>query len=101
MCKIDKFTRWFIASFILGIIALIAVFFVEDIARVTGEMYHSVLLVSTITIFILILSSLLSIVKANSNRNKREVVVSALFAIIPLSALVINGLIFTVYFVGK
>ncbi|ALC85472.1 hypothetical protein AM499_06335 [Bacillus sp. FJAT-22090] len=101
MCKIDKFTKWFIASFILGIVGLIAVFFVEDIARITGEMNRSILLIGTITIFILILSSLFSIVKANSNRIKRELVISVFFAIIPLSALVINGLIFTVYFVGK
>ena len=86
------------ASFILGIVGLLAVFFV---ANKTGEMNRSILLVSTLTIFVLILSSLFSIVKANSNRIRRELVISVLFAIIPLSALVINGLIFTVYFVGK
>ena len=84
------------ASFILGIVGLIAIFFV-----VTGEMNRSVLLVSTLTIFVLILSSLFGIVKANSNRIRRELVISAVFAIIPLSVLVLNGLIFTVYFVGK
>jgi len=101
VCKIDKFTKWFIASFILGIVGLIAVFFVEDIARGTGEKSRRILLAGTITIFILILSSLFSIVKANSNRIKRELVVSAFVTIIPLTALVINGLIFIVYFVGK
>ena len=101
MSKIDKFTKWFIASFILGVVGLIAVFFVEDFARVTGEFNRSILLFSTITVFILILISLFSIVKANSNRIKRELVISAFFTIIPLTALVINGLIFTVYFVGK
>lgn len=97
----DKFTKWFIASFILGSLGLIAVFFVEEIARVTGDMNRSILLVSTISIFILIISSLFSIVKANSNRTQGELVLSALVSIIPLSALVMNGLIFTVYFVGK
>lgn len=97
----NKFTKWFISSFILGTVGLIAVFFVEDIARVTGEMNRSILLVSTIAIFILILSSLFSIVKANSNRIKKELVVSTFVALIPLTALVANGLIFTVYFVGK
>ncbi|GAA0343568.1 hypothetical protein GCM10008967_37540 [Bacillus carboniphilus] len=101
VCKIDKFMKWFIASFLLGIVGLIAVFFVEDISRWSGEMNRSILLVCTIAIFILVLSSLFSIVKANSNRIKREIVASAFVAIIPLSALVINGLIFTVYFVGK
>jgi len=66
--KIDKFTKWFIASFILGIVGLIAVFFVEEFARVTGEFNRSILFFSTITVFILILISLFSIVKANSNR---------------------------------
>ena len=98
MDKIDKFLKWFMASFILGIVGLIAVFFV---ARLTGEMNRSILLVSTITIFILILSSLFSIVKANSNRIKRELVISAFFTLIPLAALVMNGLIYIVYFVGK
>lgn len=101
MSKIDKFTKWFITSFILGIVGLIAVFFVEDIANVTGELNRSILLVSTITVFILIFTSLFSIVKANSNRIKRELVISAFLTIIPLTALVMNVLIFTVYFVGK
>ncbi len=101
MSKIDKFTKWFIASFILGIVGLIAVFFVEDIANVTGELNRSILLISTIAVFILIFTSLFSIVKANSNRIKRELVISAFLTIIPLTALVLNGLIFTVYFVGK
>ena len=101
MSKIDKFTKWFIASFILGIVGLIAVFFVEDIANVTGELNRSILLISTITAFILIFTSLFSIVMANSNRIKRELVISALLTIIPLTALVLNGLIFTIYFVGK
>ena len=101
MSKIDKFTKWFIASLILGIVGLIAVFFVEDIANVTGELNRSILLISTIAVFILIFTSLFSIVKANSNRIKRELVISALLTIIPLTALVLNGLIFTIYFVGK
>lgn len=101
MSKIDKFTKWFIASFILGIVGLIAVFFVEDIANVTGELNRSILLISTIAVFILIFTSLFSIVKANSNRIKRELVISAFLTIIPLTALVLNGLIFTIYFVGK
>ncbi|WP_077212645.1 hypothetical protein [Bacillus dakarensis] len=101
MCNIDKFTKWFITSFILGIVGLTAVFFVEDIARVTGEMKRGILLACTITIFILTLFSIFSLFKANSNRNKNEIVFSAFAAIIPLSALIINGLIFTVYFVGK
>lgn len=89
------------ASFILGIVALLAVFLVEDIAKLTGEMNQSILLVSTLTIFVLILFSLFSIVKANSNRIRRELVISVIFVIIPLSALVINGFIFIIYFVGK
>ena len=101
MSKIDKFTKWFITSFILGIVGLIAVFFVEDIANVTGELNRNILLISTITVFILIFTSLFSIVKANSNRIKRELVISAFLTIIPLTALVLNGLIYTIYFVGK
>ena len=97
----DKYMKWFISSFILGIVGLVAVFFVEDIARITGEYNQSILLIGTITVFILILTSLFSLVKANSKRNRRELVISALFALIPLSALIFNGLIFTVYFIGK
>jgi len=74
---------------------------VEDIARVTGEFNKTILLVGIITVLIIILTSLFSIVKANSNRIKRELVISAFFTLIPLAALVMNGLIFIVYFVGK
>lgn len=101
MRKIEKFTKWFAASFVLGLIGLITVFFVEDIARVNGEMDENILLGAIITIFILILLSIFSLVKANSNRNKRELVASAFVAVIPLFALVINSLFFIVYFVGK
>ena len=80
---------------------LIAVFFVEDIARATGEFNKTILFFSTITVFVFILSSFFSIVKANSNRIKRELVISGLFTLIPLTALIMNGLIFTVYFIGK
>ncbi|WP_085994226.1 hypothetical protein [Oceanobacillus senegalensis] len=97
----DKFTKWIISSFLLVIVGLVAVFFVEDIARVTGEMNRSIWLVSILTIFLFILSSLCSMVKANSNRIKRELVISACVAIVPLSAFVMNGLILTVYFIGK
>ena len=99
--KIDKFIKWFVASFVLGLAGLITVFFVEDIARVNGEMDESILLGGIITIFILILFSIFSIVKANSNRNKRELVASAFIAVIPLFALAINSLFFIIYFVGK
>lgn len=98
MGNIDTFLKWFMASFILGIVALLAVFLV---ARLTGEINQSILLVSTLTIFALIVFSLFSIVKANSNRIRRELVISVIFVIIPLSALVINGFIFIIYFVGK
>ena len=97
----DKFMKWFISSFILGIGGLVAVFFVEDISRITGEFNRAILLSGTISVLILILTSLFSLVKANSKRIKREIVISALFALIPLSALIFNGLIFTVYFIGK
>lgn len=96
--NINTFLKWFMASFILGIVALLAVFLV---ARLTGEINQSILLVSTLTIFALIVFSLFSSVKANSNRIRRELVISVIFVIIPLSALVINGFIFIIYFVGK
>lgn len=96
--NINTFLKWYMASFILGIVALLAVFLV---ARLTGEINQSILLVSTLTIFALIVFSLFSIVKANSNRIRRELVISVIFVIIPLSALVINGFNFIIYFVGK
>ena len=98
MGNIDTFLKWFMASFILGIVALLAVFL---LAMLTGEINQSILLVSTLIIFGLIVFSLFSIVKANSNRIRRELVISVIFVIIPLSALVINGFIFIIYFVGK
>ena len=85
----------------MGIVGLIAVFSVEDIARVTGEFNKTILLVGIITVLIIILSSLFSIVKANSNRIKREIIISAFFTLIPLAASVMNGLIYIVYFVGN
>ncbi|MDN7246248.1 hypothetical protein [Planococcus shenhongbingii] len=96
-----KFAKWLTTAFVLGLIALLGAFFTEDIARMTGEFNRTILLISVVVVFVLILSSLLSIIKANGSKIKREMVASFFVALIPLAALVVNGLIFTVYFVGK
>lgn len=91
MFKIDKFLKWFLTSFVLGLIGLTAAFFVQDIASINGELNQSILLVCTITIFILILISLFSIIKANFRRMRSELIMSAFVVIIPLTALLINS----------
>lgn len=97
----DPFSKWFILSFVLGIAGLSAVFFVETIARISGDLDRGILLSLLIAILIVCILSLFSIVKANSNRIRRELIASIFVAAIPLLALAINGFIFTVYFGGK
>ncbi|MDN4492623.1 hypothetical protein [Ureibacillus aquaedulcis] len=99
--NIDKFVKWFLLSFIFGLLGLVAVFFVEDVARITGEMNRNILLVSILTVYFIIIFSLFSLGKANSKKAKSELIISAVFATVPLSALIINTLILIVYFVGK
>ncbi|MFC4354793.1 hypothetical protein ACFO0S_06935 [Chryseomicrobium palamuruense] len=93
--------KWFTTRLIVGLIALVGAFFTEDIARMTGELDRTLLLISVVVVFVLTLSSFFSIAKANRNKIKREIVASIFVAFIPLAALAVNGLLFTVYFVGK
>lgn len=97
----DRFAKWFITSFVLGLAGLLAVIVAEHTARLGGELNQNILLGIFISIFVINLLSLISIVLANSKRAKRELVASAFIAAIPLLALVMNGFLFTVYFGGK
>ena len=97
----DKFTKWFTVAFILGLIALLGAFFTEDIARMTGEYNKTIMLIGIVVVFVLILSSLFSIAKANGSKIKRQLVASSFVALIPIAALLVNAIVFTIYFVGK
>ncbi|WP_246946138.1 hypothetical protein [Bacillus pinisoli] len=97
----NKFTKWFIVSISLGLIGLIVVFNVQDWARLSGEMNTTILLFGTLSTFILVLSSLYFLFKANVERVKAKIVLSVFASLFPLTVFVMNGLIFTVYFIGK
>ena len=76
-------------------------FFIEDFARLSGEFNKSFLFIGTLLIFGLLISSFISLWKANVKRLKKELVISAIWGVVPFTALIFNGLIFVVYFVGK
>lgn len=97
----NKFTKWFIVSISLTLIGLIVVFNVEDWARLSGETNKKILLFGTLSTFILVLSSFYFLFKANFERVKRKIVMSLFASLFPISVLVMNSLIFTVYFIGK
>lgn len=96
-----NFMKWFTTGLVIGLIALVGAFFTEDFARMTGEFDRTLLLVSVVGVFVLTLFSFISLAKANRNKIKREMVASIFVAFIPFAALAVNGLLFTVYFVGK
>lgn len=99
--EMDRFTKWFIAALFFGGASLISVFFIEDLARWSGELNKRLLFVCTILIFIFILFSFGSLIKANAKRKVGEIAASFIAAVIPVAALLMNGLIFTIYFIGK
>ena len=96
-----NFMKWFTTGLIIGLIALVGAFFTEDLARITGEFDRTLLFVTIAVGFALTLFSFFSLAKANSRKMKREIMASLLVALIPFAALAVNGLLFTVYFVGK
>ena len=85
----------------MGIGGWIAGFYVEDVARISGEFNRSILLTGILVTFLLLILSFISIVKANVKRIKKEIVISGFVAILPFTALLMNSLVFIVYFVGK
>lgn len=97
----NKFTKWFIVSMSLALIGLIVVFNVEDWARLSGEMNRNILLFGNLSTFVLVLSSLFILFKANFERVKTKIVISLSTSLFPLTVFVMNGLIFTVYFIGN
>ena len=96
-----KFSKWYGATILLGLFGLIIVLNLEDWARVSGELNKGILLTGIISTFLLVVSSIYCIFKANIEKNKYRVILSVFTSFIPLSLFVLNGLLFTVYFVGK
>lgn len=95
----NKFTKWFLASILLAFIGLIVVFNVEEWASMAGE--RSMILFGTLCTFLLVIVSLFCLFKANVERMKRQMVILLITSILPITVFVMNGLIFTVYFIGK
>lgn len=96
-----NFMKWFTTGLVIGLIALIGAFFTEDLARMTGEFDRTILFMTILVGFALTLFSFFSLAKANSRKVNREIIASIFVAFIPLAALAVNGLLFTVYFIGK
>jgi len=99
--NINTFKKWLFVALVLGIGGWIAGFYVEDVARISGEFNRSILLTGILVTFLLLILSFISIVKANVKRIKKEIVISGFVAILPFTALLMNSLVFIVYFVGK
>lgn len=97
----NKFTKWLIVSMSLALIGLVVVLNVEDWARLSGEMNRDILLFGTLSTFVLVLASLFILFKANIERVKAKIVMSLFTSVATLPTFVMNGLIFTVYFIGK
>ncbi|PKR77761.1 hypothetical protein CEY16_07465 [Halalkalibacillus sediminis] len=97
----NKFTKWFIVSISLALIGLIIVFNVEEWARLSGEMNRNILLFGTLSTFILVLSSFYFLFKANFERVKAKIVISLFSSLFPITVFIMNGLMFTIYFIGK
>jgi|SRR5690625_261571 len=97
----NKFTKWFITSILFALIGLIVVLNVEEWARLSGELSRSIILIGTISTFVLVLISLYCLLKASGERKKNHIIISLFSSLVPLSVFVMNGLVFTVYFIGK
>ena len=99
--QMNKFTKWFIVSISFALIGLIVVFNVENWASSSGEMNQNILLFGIISTFVLVLSSFYFLYKANFERVKAKIIISFFTSLFPITVLIMNGLIFSVYFIGK
>ncbi|WP_316571931.1 hypothetical protein [Neobacillus sp. YIM B06451] len=97
----SKFANWFITSMSLALVGLIVVFNIEEWARLTGEVKRSVLLTGTLSTFLLVIVSLFCLFRANGERKKAKMIISLFTSLIPLYVCLMNGIIFTVWFIGK
>ncbi|MDF2858042.1 MAG: hypothetical protein K0Q87_3893 [Neobacillus sp.] len=97
----NKFNKRLITSISLSLVGLIIVLNVESWARLSGELNKNILLTGIVVAFALVIISLSYLFKTNVRRKKNHIIVLLFTSFIPLSVFVMNGLLFTVWFIGK
>jgi hypothetical protein len=97
----NKFNKRLITSISLSLVGLIIVLNVESWARLSGELNKNILLTGIVVAFALVIISLSYLFKTNVRRKKNYIIVLLFTSFIPLSVFVMNGLLFTVWFIGK
>ena len=97
----NKFIKMLITSISLSVIGLIVVLNVEGWARLSGELNKNIILTGTVLTFALAVISLFYLFKANVERKKNHIIVSLFTSLVPISVFVMNGLLFSVWFIGK
>ena len=87
--------KWLLSGLIFGIGGFCAVFFIEEIIRSNRQLG----LLGLTIIFCFIVFSFFSLIKFTTD--KWDIFVSIIIGIVPLLALLANGLIFTVWYLTK
>ncbi|CAM3067815.1 hypothetical protein FITA111629_01580 [Filibacter tadaridae] len=98
---VGKFYKWLIASTALACLGIIVVLNIESWSLFAEKENRDVLLTGILSTFVLVGFSIFCLFKANGERKKNHLIISLFTSLIPLSLFVMNGLLFTVYFVGK
>lgn len=99
--EMSKFAKLLITSISLALVGLIVVFNVEAWARLSGEVNRNIILAGTVLTFILIIFSFFCLFKANFERKSNHMIISLFTSLVPLSVFLMNGLLFTIWFIGK
>lgn len=97
----NQFVKWLIMSISLAMMGLIVVLNIEGWARLSGELSRNIILVGTVLTLAFIVISLFCLFKANVERKKNHMIISLFTSLVPLSVFLMNGLLFSVWFVGK
>src|SRR5690625_3712017 len=97
----SKFTKSLILSILMAFIGFIIIFNIEGWPRSTGERNDRLLLIGVLSAFIFMILSLFSLIRANVERKKSQLIISLLTSIVPLSVFIMNGILFSIYFIGK
>lgn len=97
----NKFTKRLITSISSSFIGLIIVFNIQDWATWSGELNRTILLTGNIFTFGLVGISLFYLFKANMERKKNQIIISLFTSSISVLVFLMNGLIYSIWFIGK
>lgn len=97
----NKFFKWITSSVVLTILGVVIVLNIESWSLSANEMNNNLLMTGILFTLLLTILSFFCLIKANQKYQKKQLFISILISLMPISLFIMNGLLFSVYFSGK